>query len=130
MKKSETDSSKRQIIVIDDDEMSHYIFKAILSLQDSSVTIQSFMSGTAALNAIAANEFKGAAIILDISMPLMSGFDFLVESEKHGIDIPVFIMSSSDDRQDRVKAATFKNIKGFFQKPASPQQIRQVLDVI
>lgn len=60
-------------------------------------------------------------ILLDINMPVMSGWEFLGELEQRhktlAETIPVKILSSSVDPRDHEKANSHANIRGFITKP-------------
>jgi CheY-like chemotaxis protein len=66
------------------------------------------------------NDKKPCLIILDLNMPKMNGFEFLdaIKSDKALRQIPVIILTTSNDKQDRIK--TFKSsVAGYIVKPAN-----------
>ncbi|MDO7742963.1 MAG: response regulator, partial [Pedobacter sp.] len=69
-------------------------------------------------------------IFLDINMPIMTGWEFLVEYEKLSINkmIPVYMLSSSIFQNDIDKAKTFPNVKDFMSKPMSNNQLINIFD--
>lgn len=67
------------------------------------------------------------AILIDINMPLMNGFEF-VEAylEKfENRNTLLFITSSSIQAADREKAAEHRNIEAFIEKPFNLQQFQE-----
>jgi CheY-like chemotaxis protein len=57
-------------------------------------------------------------ILLDLNMPKMNGFEFLtnLKSKDEWKDVKVFILTTSDEREDKVAASTL-GISGFITKP-------------
>jgi CheY-like chemotaxis protein len=81
-----------RVLIIDDDERDRYFLKQLL--RESDVTIQETTSGAEGIHA-AAKEGPDA-IILDLTMPGMSGFEVLdaLKSNVSTKDIPVIICTS------------------------------------
>ena len=111
-------------VFIDDEAICNLISKAILIRNYPDAQIFIFQSGIDAINYFEANadQFKTEKmlIILDINMPEMNGFEFLVEYEKRfatAFDSDVFILSSSINLNDETKARQFKIVKNFYSKP-------------
>ena len=73
-------------------------------------------------------------ILLDINMPLMSGWDFLTEISKHGEAKPqqcaIFMLSSSLDRSDIETAEKHPLVSGFFSKPLSLKRVQETQEAI
>lgn len=44
------------------------------------------------------------AIVMDVSMPLMDGFEVLAELRKSGVQTPVIMLTARSDLEDRLKA--------------------------
>lgn len=73
-------------------------------------------------HADAPDGFPPLAILLDINMPGMNGFDFLTEFEatySHIDTTVVFMLSSSESDTDINTANGFKTVKSFITKPLS-----------
>ncbi len=111
-------------VFIDDEAICNLISSAILTRDYPDAKILIFQSGIEAINyfEINANQFKTEKIliILDINMPEMDGFEFLVEYEKRfaeAFDSDVFILSSSINLNDETNARQFKVVKNFYSKP-------------
>jgi CheY-like chemotaxis protein len=71
-------------------------------------------------------------IFLDINMPIMDGWEFLEATS--GIlvnkNIPVLMLTSSIDKEDIEKAATYKAVKGFYKKPLSTSLLLEMISNI
>jgi CheY-like chemotaxis protein len=61
---------------------------------------------------------KPDIILVDLNMPKMNGFEFLAKLKNNDDlkEIKVFILSTSDEREDKVAAANY-GISGFITKP-------------
>jgi len=115
---------KTTFVFIDDEPICNLISKKMLTRDYPDARIFIFQSGIEAINYFEANtdKFKTEKILinLDINMPEMNGFEFLVEYEQRfatTFDCDVFILSSSIDPNDKTKANQFKIVKKFYNKP-------------
>jgi CheY-like chemotaxis protein len=108
---------EKVIAFIDDDDVAHLIFKTLLAQYDPFVKVNAYFSAVQALNDVP-NLQNVDRIVLDLDMPLMGGWDFLVRLRENGLNIPVYMLTSSDSTVDRQKAKTFEAVKGYFIKPA------------
>lgn len=93
-------SPARQVLIIDDDEISRYVVKTLLSHTDFR-----FEEAFAAQEGLMkAREIKPDAVILDLTMPDLTGFEVLkrLKSDPRTSDIPVIVYTSKVlDAQDR-----------------------------
>lgn len=115
---------KTIFIFIDDEPICNLISNKILTRDYPDSTILSFQSGIDAINYFESNEeqLKNEKILinLDINMPEMNGFEFLVEFEQRFatvFDADVFILSSSQNPNDKEQASQFEIVKNFYSKP-------------
>jgi FixJ family two-component response regulator len=108
----DTERFIKPLTVIDDDETAHFIFRELIKRVKPEIPVQAFMQAQDALDQIQASSFHSGAIILDINMPDMTGWDFLIELEKLNFQIPVYMLTSSSDVKDRNNMAKFKNVVG------------------
>ena len=67
-------------------------------------------------------------VLLDINMPRLDGFEVLKTIRAHPTysSIPVFMLSASDDREDRAKAEKFGS-DGYLVKPFDQDQFFEAL---
>jgi CheY-like chemotaxis protein len=81
-----------RVMVVDDDPLAHELMRATLG--SMGLQTQNLFSGEDALRAIA--EQRPDALILDLMMPGMNGFEVLhaLRSMPEGRDLPVFIWTS------------------------------------
>ncbi|WNG54008.1 response regulator [Archangium gephyra] len=82
----------RTVLIIDDDEVARYLLQRVLA--DASLQFREAATGFAGLRM--AGEVRPAAILLDLSLPGMDGFEVLeaLRREPSTRDIPVIIHTS------------------------------------
>ncbi|MCX2484885.1 response regulator [Pedobacter sp. MR2016-24] len=123
-----------QLLVIDDDAINIFIIKKLIEKTGYLLEIISMSNGELAIEHLKKQNSQNLAlpdlIFLDINMPIMTGWEFLVEYEKLGIEkmIPVYMLSSSIFQNDIDKARTFPNVKDFMSKPMSNHQLINIFD--
>lgn len=123
------------VFLVDDDEIVIYLSNVLLNKMSFSEEVRTFSNAERGLDTLkqltAMNGRLPDLILLDIHMPTLNGWAFLDEMKRHKIKVPVFILSSSLDPKDKVKAQTYRAVKGFITKPLtrfSLDKIRRVMD--
>lgn len=97
----------KKVLLIDDDEISRYLVRTFLSHAD--LRILEAFDGEQGLRS--AKDVKPDAVILDLRMPDLSGFDVLkrLKADPHTANIPVIVYTSkmldSDERRMLADAA-------------------------
>ncbi len=105
---------KRQLLVVDDSEVDRIILKSILA---NEFTLQEATNGSMAIEFITRIRDQLDAILLDISMPHITGFDVLQFMRDKGTnDLPVFLITSEATRENVERAQAF-NVEEFICKP-------------
>ena len=115
------------VLVIDDDEGDRYLARHAFKKYDRSINVIEAYDGFEALKMLDTIEVD--AIVLDINMPVMNGYEFLVEYKvKYPIrQIPIFTMlTSSQNDIDREKAGKFDVVKDFLTKPLDTDKIKRI----
>ncbi|MDI9256811.1 response regulator [Flavobacterium sedimenticola] len=113
----------KKIILIDDDEIYQFITIKALTKLDDGVRIFSCLNGKAGLDKLLEEYSREEhfVVLLDLNMPVMNGWEFIQEFEKHNLhhngNIEVYIVSSSTDQIDIKKAEQFVCVKAFLSKP-------------
>lgn len=119
--------------LIDDDQMFTYLLSKQMRLIDFCDSILIFNDGDEALRylkPIMKNpETLPSVILLDINMPVLDGWQFLDEFTRFSIPkkITIYIVSSSIDQADQLKAAAYKDVSNFYVKPISNQDLVRML---
>ncbi|WP_438749619.1 response regulator [Pararhizobium sp. O133] len=112
------------ILTVDDDENDLFICTYTIRRFDPAIKVVKAMNGLEALGVL--KDMTPDAIILDINMPVMNGFEFLEhytkEFETHA---PVVAMlTSSHHAADRERALKYDFVKSYFEKPLTPENLR------
>jgi CheY-like chemotaxis protein len=112
-----------KILLIEDDMLDQMEVKRTLQRKGILHQLKITRNGEEALQVLNENSndmFLGKPdiILLDLNMPKMNGFEFLgtVKSTEAWKDIKIFILSTSDDREDKLAAQNL-GISGFITKP-------------
>ncbi len=87
--------NKKKILIVDDTELNRILLSDILSTRYSIVEAQ---NGLEALEILKKYHSAISIILLDITMPVMDGFEVLAEMNKNNwiSDIPVIMISAED----------------------------------
>lgn len=107
-------AERKQLLIVDDTEIDRIILKSILA---TDFGIMEANGGNEAFEYLTTRSDQIDAILLDISMPHIDGFDVLRFMEDKGIrNIPVFLVTAEPTR-DNVEKALQHNIAEFIGKP-------------
>lgn len=115
--------------IVDDDQVITYITQRLLQNADPTLEIQGFLSGKMALEKLRLDHSAPDMLLLDINMPGISGWEFLDELKLAGVDVNVFMYSSSIDPEDVKRARAYPMVMEFLSKPIDSNTIRRLLEV-
>jgi len=124
----------RKVFIIDDDVIHQRIAQIMIEKHHTYDSISSYTEASKALTFLQENISSPPelpdVILLDLNMPVMDGWDFLEEfktfESKLAKKINIYIVSSSVDENDKVRAATYSSVKGFVSKPLSPMILKDL----
>ncbi len=116
-----------QIIQIDDDTVNNMAVERLGKKAGLDATFQSFTDPTDAVKYIKELTHHVDFIILDINMPKLSGWDVLDVFTNINLQIPVFMVTSSLDASERLKAQNHPLIRGFYVKPLAATDLQQMV---
>lgn len=112
---------KLEVLLVDDDPMVIFMHKRLLS---KSMPVGDYIvatDGKQALDYILTNTGTDTyfLILLDINMPIMDGWQFLESLQTHPVAnrCHVVMVTSSIDKRDKLRAAEFSQVIGFYEKP-------------
>lgn len=126
----------KSIMLIDDSDIDNMVNKHILSKNMVAEHIIVFTSANDALTYF--SEHKSTTdemlipkiILLDINMPIMNGFGFLVEYEKINTDnlkdTKVIMLTSSVDPNDIRRSKDYSCVNSFISKPLSIEHLNEI----
>jgi DNA-binding NarL/FixJ family response regulator len=116
-------SKGRFIWIIDDNEIDRFIAKRVVEHNLPDAIIQEHSSAESALNDLKLNEPEIRFILLDIDMPVMSGWQFINEFATLNLPIPVYVLSGFLKSEDIASLQNIHLVKGFFDKPLNAEKI-------
>lgn len=119
-------------IVIDDDPVNNRICNIIVERMYAGKHIKAFTDPEEGL-AYIEEKYKGdgnnAILLLDINMPILSGWDVLERFERLPEDVrkkfTIYILSSSVDIYDKQKAESSKLVSGYIEKPLTMVRVKE-----
>ena len=110
---------KKSLLVVEDDPDIRETIKDIASLDGFQVLQASH--GKEALEIIEQAEVLPGLILLDLMMPVMDGYRFLIEYEKSAkFGIPVVVVSAA-------KKENLSHVIEFIEKPANARQLLNII---
>jgi len=124
----------KTILIVDDDPIVRMIIQKMILNMDNSVNCQQCDNGEVGLSVLETlrNVTDAIVILLDINMPVLNGWEFLDSLQKINLSsfakFQLYILTSSTDESDKLKAQSYQVIKKFYQKPLSKQDIEEILN--
>jgi len=126
----------KKVLIIDDDEISNFITSSILEQSNKVDQIEVLMSADEGMNflskCIKSNQDMPDLILLDIKMPVKSGWDFLedfkiLDKEKTK-NIKITMLSSSVYPDDVHKAQAYSEVSGYLSKPITTEKVDEIIE--
>jgi CheY-like chemotaxis protein len=122
------------VLLIDDDEITNFISVAVIERTNKFSHIEIAGSGKEGLEYLQTclSEKKNlpSLILLDINMPIMTGWQFLEELERFADRVlekaKIFMLSSSQNPEDLLKANKHPFLSGFIRKPLKFEKFIQL----
>lgn len=109
-----------KIVLIDDDPISNFVTEKLIQrniMQPCKVF--SFDNAVDALRDI--YQISPHYLFLDLNMPEMTGWDFLEMFQPPQSNPEIYILSSSVDERDIIKANQYQQVKKYLSKPLIKQ---------
>jgi len=124
----------KKLVVIDDDPIDHFVMKHALRGNDYFDTTTYTIDGALVLDYIEENKSTPDklpdVIILDLNMPIFSGWDFLERFQEmsSGIskNIKVHVLTSSIMPADRENAEQYPFVRSFISNPFESAEIKSL----
>ncbi len=110
-----------EILLVDDDPTVIFMHKRLLAKSIPANNYVIANDGSQALEYILTHQNTNTnyLILLDINMPVMDGWGFLDALQKYDIAQRCYVVmvTSSIDKNDKLKATEYQQVIGFFEKP-------------
>ena len=120
----------RAVLIVEDSENSAATLEiAISGIPDLSVLLAS--SGIEALRILGRTEPAVDAVITDLNMPRMDGFEMIrrIREDTRLAATPIIVVSADTDPSTPERVAGM-GVDAFFPKPYSPAQVRRKLEQV
>ena len=120
---------KKRLLLVDDDQVARELIEEFMQYDCDCISTQNGVEGFSYLER---NPGQIDLIVTDLVMPVMDGFEVLVQMNRnHWIeDIPV-VMISSDDTASNIKQAYDMGVSDYIRRPFDAQVVfRRVVNTI
>lgn len=114
----------RNIVLVDDDPIVNKLHKMLFS-KYSDKEVVAFTDPFEALDYI--RNSTPDLLLLDLNMPLISGFEFLEKLNQLPIIMDVVVVSSSIDASEKLRALTYSCVRDFLSKPLTFEKIENLI---
>ena len=128
----------KKLIMVDDDEIFIYLTKKAIDSVNIVDLIKVFGNGLDAIDFLKAHAHKPEElpeiIFLDLSMPIMDGWQFLEEyillQPTLGRKIIIYIVSSSISPEDIIRARKITAVTDYIIKPITKEKLIEVASIL
>ncbi|MCC5930917.1 MAG: response regulator [Cyclobacteriaceae bacterium] len=121
----------KKFLIIDDDPIIRILIQKMIEVLDESVNCYPYENGETGLSALKALETSADTIfvLLDINMPVLDGWGVLdgLRNMKFN-NLQLYIVTSSTDESDIIKAKEYPFIRKFYHKPILNENIIEILN--
>jgi EAL domain-containing protein (putative c-di-GMP-specific phosphodiesterase class I)/signal transduction histidine kinase len=111
-----------RLLLVDDDPGVRRALQA--TLVRHGILVETASNGREAADKVKRGSFD--VIVTDISMPEMTGIEFLKAVREHDIDVPVILITGQPDIDTAVRAVEYGAFR-YLAKPVSNQQLRETV---
>jgi CheY-like chemotaxis protein len=119
-----------KILLIEDDSITNYLNEKIILDLDIAQEIVATINGRDALIYLQETDVFPALIVLDISMPVLDGFNFLEEFKRlkfHKKKTTIVILTSSAELDDMIRLK-YLGKYGYYNKPLTSQKMQHIYE--
>jgi CheY-like chemotaxis protein len=126
-------NKKLLVMLIDDNRIDLFIHHEFIKQMNIAHSVLEYQSASDALDYLIKNDYDKwpEVILLDIHMPIMNGFEFLIKYSTLPILLRektnIVIVSSSLDTGDVVKAKDSSLVLELLEKPLNTEKLRALL---
>ncbi len=120
--------NKKLIYILDDDSLNNMLNKQFLTFSMPEAEVITFEDPVDLLKNLVKKRLDWPdLLLLDISMPELTGWEFLNYLEKYHVNIEVMMLSSSMHFDDMEKAKTYKLVSNYIVKPLTKENIQHYI---
>lgn len=127
-------NSKKRILLVDDDQVSNFLTERIINEMGIAREVYSATNGKEALaffdGGNTSQHEMPDLVLLDLNMPIMSGFDFIEAFQKLDFDgkenVMIIVVTSSNNSSD-IERAKSLGIKHYLVKPISLESVQEII---
>jgi CheY-like chemotaxis protein len=114
------------VLIVEDSDIATPLEIALASLKGLKTMLVA--NGRDALKLLRENHSEIAAVITDLELPYLDGFELIaaIRADKRYLRLPIVVVTGSNDPDNRLRAREL-GADAFFTKPYSPIEIRQTL---
>ena len=122
------------VMLVDDNEIDSFINKKVIEFSNLCHRTVSMASGREAIDYLeeASEEDLPELIFLDLNMPIIDGFKFLLEyskmEEKIRSKSSIVVLTSSDNLRDKEKIGANHDVLYFLSKPLNEEKLDAVIE--
>ncbi len=126
---------EKELFIIDDDPIHRLIVSKMVNSIEPSLIISQCENGEIGLFKLEflRDSTHKIIVLLDINMPILDGWGFLDKIQKCNFynlsQLFIYIVSSSTDESDILKAKSYGFVKGFFHKPLKREEIKTLISM-
>lgn len=118
-----TPDARRRLLVVEDDESLRELLMTAMTTEGFEVALAA--DGAKGLELVDA--FRPEAILLDLMMPAVNGFQFIGELSKRGVKLPVIVMTGFWEQADEALLRQDPNVAEFLRKPIKYAELAATL---
>ena len=116
------------VLLVDDSKSSRTVnFAYLFSVLGADMKCLEAMRGDQAIALLETEQID--LVLLDLTMPGMSGFDVLAEMRTRDMKVPVVVISADVQRQTRERVVALGAV-GFLEKPLRPEALANMLALL
>jgi CheY-like chemotaxis protein len=119
------------VVLIEDDQAMNYFHQRLFEKQNFADSVLSFTNAAAALNEIQKlKNIMKLSIFLDLNMSQMNGWQFIEALAdlklEQDLQLKLFVLSSSENPNDLLKAKQIPEITDYLTKPLSIEMLNTI----